>query len=79
MTRQQRVLLKSYYYTWLARSNCLPVANQLWRLHIPLVPRWFCHQLGRFGQGLKSIQQPLVKAFFIDHGMGVVVGETAIR
>ena len=54
------------------------VANQLWRLHIPLVPRWLS-QLGRFWTGIEIHPGATIgKKLFIDHGMGVVVGETAI-
>lgn len=49
----------------------------LHRLHIPFIPR-LLSQLGRFFTGIEI--HPGAKigpGFFIDHGMGVVIGETA--
>ena len=50
----------------------------LYRLHIPFFPRFFS-QIVRFFTGIEI--HPAVKigkGFFIDHGMGVVIGETTI-
>ncbi len=51
--------------------------HELWRAGIPLLPR-FLSNVNRFWTGIEI--HPAAKlgsAFFIDHGMGVVIGETA--
>lgn len=54
------------------------VAHFLRVIHIPLVPR-FISQLTRFFTGIEIHPCAKIgKRLFIDHGMGVVVGETAI-
>ncbi|MCX5777573.1 MAG: serine O-acetyltransferase [Candidatus Firestonebacteria bacterium] len=54
------------------------VANILWKLRIPFFPR-FISQLSRFLTGIEIHPGASIgKGFFIDHGMGVVIGETAI-
>ncbi|HEV8540409.1 MAG TPA: serine O-acetyltransferase [Nitrospiraceae bacterium] len=53
------------------------VAHRLWLAHIPLLPR-VISQLARWLTGIEI--HPAAKigtGFFIDHGMGVVIGETA--
>ena len=52
------------------------VAHWLWERKVPLLPRIISH-LGRFFTGIEI--HPGAKigpGFFIDHGMGVVIGET---
>lgn len=53
------------------------VAHRLWVYHIPLLPRI----ISQFARWLTGIEiHPAAKigtGFFIDHGMGVVIGETA--
>lgn len=49
----------------------------LWNLSVPVLPRLISH-IGRFLTGIEI--HPAAKigpGFFIDHGMGVVIGETA--
>jgi serine O-acetyltransferase len=54
------------------------VAHALWARHIPFVPR-LISQIGRFVTGIEIHPGAQIgRGFFIDHGMGVVVGETAI-
>lgn len=54
------------------------IAHYLWGMKIPIVPRWLS-QLGRFWTGIEIHPGATIgKNLFIDHGMGVVVGETAI-
>lgn len=54
------------------------ISNALWRGKIPIVPRWLS-QLGRFWTGIEIHPGATIgKNLFIDHGMGVVIGETAI-
>jgi serine O-acetyltransferase len=48
----------------------------LWKLKIPLLPR-LSSQISRFLTGIEIHPGAKVgKGFFIDHGMGVVIGET---
>lgn len=48
----------------------------LWRLNIPFIPR-LLSQISRFFTGIEIHPGAKIgKGFFIDHGMGVVVGET---
>ena len=54
------------------------VSHQLWVWKVPFFPRWLS-QLGRFWTGIEIHPGAQIgKGFFIDHGMGVVIGETAI-
>lgn len=54
------------------------VAHQLWQWKIPIVPRWLS-QTARFWTGIELHPGAVIgNNLFIDHGMGVVVGETAI-
>jgi len=54
------------------------VAHQLWQWKIPIVPRWLS-QTARFLTGIELHPGAVIgNNLFIDHGMGVVVGETAI-
>jgi len=54
------------------------ISHQLWEWKIPLVPRW----LSQTARSLTGVEihpgAQIGKSFFIDHGMGVVIGETAI-
>lgn len=72
---------------WLEVLICYPgihalvlhrVANWLWHNQVPLIPRFLSH-LGRFLTGIEIHPGATIgKGVFIDHGMGVVIGETAI-
>jgi serine O-acetyltransferase len=54
------------------------ISHQLWQWNIPIIPRWLS-QVARFFTGIEIHPGAEIgKRFFIDHGMGVVVGETAI-
>ena len=54
------------------------IAHPLARAGIPLLPRLISH-LARFLTGIEIHPQASIGArFFIDHGMGVVIGETTI-
>jgi len=54
------------------------MSHQLWKLKIPIVPRWLS-QVARFFTGIEIHPGAQIGTnFFIDHGMGVVIGETAI-
>lgn len=53
------------------------INHVLWKLGVPFIPRFFSH-IARFLTGIEI--HPAAKigpGFFIDHGMGVVIGETA--
>jgi serine O-acetyltransferase len=54
------------------------ISHQLWQWKVPIVPRWLS-QSARFFTGIEIHPGARIgKSFFIDHGMGVVIGETAI-
>jgi serine O-acetyltransferase len=54
------------------------LAHTLYRWHIPFIPRWISH-VSRFLTGIEIHPgAKLGEGVFIDHGMGVVIGETAI-
>lgn len=54
------------------------VAHVLLRLGVPFFPRWLS-QIGRFFTGIEIHPGAEIgEDFFIDHGMGVVIGETTI-
>ena len=73
--------------SWLEVLFCYPglhalwlyrVAHWLYQTGIPFVPRLISH-LGRFLTGIEIHPGAKIgKGVFIDHGMGVVIGETAI-
>jgi serine O-acetyltransferase len=52
------------------------VAHVLWIIRIPIIPR-LISQISRFLTGIEIHPGAKIgKCFFIDHGMGVVIGET---
>lgn len=54
------------------------IAHLLFKWHIPILPR-LISQLSRFFTGIEIHPGARIgKGFFIDHGMGVVIGETTI-
>lgn len=72
---------------WLEVLLCYPglqavvlhrFSHWLYRLGVPFIPRFLSH-LGRFFTGIEIHPgAQLGQGVFIDHGMGVVIGETAI-
>jgi serine O-acetyltransferase len=53
-------------------------AHTFYKWHIPFFPRWISH-ISRFLTGIEIHPgAALGEGVFIDHGMGVVIGETAI-
>jgi serine O-acetyltransferase len=53
------------------------LAHRLYRMHCPLLPR-VISQVGRFFTGIEIHPGARIgRRFFIDHGMGVVIGETS--
>ena len=56
--------------------QCHRLAHTLWRWHIPVLPRLLSH-ISRFLTGIEIHPGAKIgEGFFIDHGMGVVIGET---
>ncbi|MFZ4565538.1 MAG: serine O-acetyltransferase [Prochlorococcaceae cyanobacterium] len=54
------------------------LSHRLWRLRLPLLPR-LLSQLGRLFTGVEIHPGAQIgSGVFIDHGMGVVIGETAV-
>lgn len=52
------------------------LCHKLYRWHVPLLPR-FISQITRFFTGIEIHPGATIgRRFFIDHGMGVVIGET---
>ena len=72
---------------WLEVLCCYPglhalvlhrISHWLWHHEVPFIPRFLSH-LGRFFTGIEIHPgATLGQGIFIDHGMGVVIGETAI-
>lgn len=72
---------------WLEVILCYPglqalilhrFSHRLYNLGLPLIPRLMSH-IGRFFTGIEIHPGATIgKGVFIDHGMGVVIGETAI-
>lgn len=54
------------------------IAHSLRNMKVPFFPRWLS-QVGKFFTGIEIHPGAQIgKRFFIDHGMGVVIGETTI-
>ena len=57
--------------------QCHRVAHTLWNWRIPFLPRLISH-ISRFLTGIEIHPGARIgEGFFIDHGMGVVIGETS--
>jgi serine O-acetyltransferase len=70
----QIILLYSGLHALIAHR----IAHSLWKIKFPLLPR-LISQFSRFLTGIEIHPGAVIgKGLFIDHGMGVVVGETAI-
>ncbi|MCA9498038.1 MAG: serine O-acetyltransferase [Nitrospirales bacterium] len=73
-SRWEVLLAYSGFHALLAHR----LAHWLWRKNIPIVPR-LISQLARWVTGIEIHPGAQIgRGFFIDHGMGVVVGETAV-
>lgn len=54
------------------------ITHLLWGMKVPLLPRWIS-QFGKFITGIEIHPGATIgNELFIDHGMGVVIGETTI-
>ncbi|ARV57866.1 serine O-acetyltransferase [Nostocales cyanobacterium HT-58-2] len=72
---------------WLEVLFCYPglqaiifhrVAHWLYKMGVPFIPRFISH-ISRFFTGIEIHPGAKIgKGIFIDHGMGVVIGETAV-
>jgi serine O-acetyltransferase len=52
------------------------LAHTMWNWHVPVLPRFVSH-ISRFLTGIEIHPGARIgEGFFIDHGMGVVIGET---
>ncbi len=73
-SRWEVLLAYSGFHALLAHR----VAHWLWGKNIPIVPR-LISQLARWLTGIEIHPGAQIgRGFFIDHGMGVVIGETAV-
>lgn len=53
------------------------LAHGLWRIKIPILPRFLC-QLAKIFTGVEIHPAAKIgRSFFIDHGTGIVIGETS--
>jgi serine O-acetyltransferase len=67
-----------FCYPGLQALVCHRFAHRLYLFHIPLIPRLISH-IARFLTGIEIHPGATIgQGVFIDHGMGVVIGETAI-
>lgn len=67
-----------FCYPGLQALLCHRLAHELHRWHLPFIPRLISH-LARFLTGIEIHPGAQIgKSVFIDHGMGVVIGETAV-
>ena len=58
--------------------QCHRIAHTLFKWHIPFLPRFISH-ISRFLTGIEIHPGATIgEGFFIDHGMGVVIGETSV-
>ncbi|MFM2313413.1 MAG: hypothetical protein RLZZ04_2689 [Cyanobacteriota bacterium] len=65
-------------YPGLQALSCHRIAHWLYKVGIPFFPRFISH-LARFFTGIEIHPGAQIgQGVFIDHGMGVVIGETAI-
>ena len=65
-------------YPGLHALICHRFANYLYHKKIPLIPRMISH-ISRFFPGIEIHPGATIgRRFFIDHGMGVVIGETTV-
>jgi len=67
-----------FAYPGFHARQCHRLAHTLWNWRVPFFPRLISH-LGRFFTGIEIHPGAKIgEGFFIDHGMGVVIGETSV-
>lgn len=65
-----------FVYPGFHARQCHRLAHTLWNWHVPVLPRLMSH-INRFFTGIEIHPGARIgEGFFIDHGMGVVIGET---
>ena len=65
-------------YSGLHATVLYRISHRLFKMHVPFFPR-FISQLARFFTGIEIHPGAKIgEGFFIDHGMGVVIGETTV-
>ncbi len=66
-----------FAYPGFHARQCHRLAHTLWNWRVPFFPRLISH-IGRFFTGIEIHPGAKIgEGFFIDHGMGVVIGETS--
>lgn len=66
-----------FAYPGFHARQCHRLTHRLYLWHVPFFPRWFSH-INRFCTGIEIHPGAKIgEGLFIDHGMGVVIGETA--
>ncbi|MDO8461645.1 MAG: serine O-acetyltransferase, partial [Deltaproteobacteria bacterium] len=67
----------AFFYPGIHAKLIYRLANRFWRCHF----YWLARMLSHFGRFLTGIEihpgAKIGRRFFIDHGMGIVIGETA--
>jgi serine O-acetyltransferase len=72
-----RSIAEVLLYPGLHATLLYRLSHGLWQRNVPFVPR-LISQIGRFLTGIEIHPGATIgRGFFIDHGMGVVIGETA--
>ncbi|MBD2384284.1 serine O-acetyltransferase [Cylindrospermum sp. FACHB-282] len=67
-----------FCYPGLQALMCHRLAHGLYKMGLPFIPRFISH-ISRFLTGIEIHPGAVIgQGVFIDHGMGVVIGETAI-
>lgn len=67
-----------FFYPGLQAIALHRIAHQLYKYRLPIIPRLISY-IARFITGIEIHPGAKIgQGFFIDHGMGVVIGETAI-
>jgi serine O-acetyltransferase len=67
-----------FAYPGFHARQCHRLAHTLWNWRVPFFPRLISH-IGRFFTGIEIHPGAEIgEGFFIDHGMGVVIGETSV-
>ncbi len=72
-----RSIAEVLLYPGLHATLLYRLSHGLWKRNVPFIPR-LISQIGRFLTGIEIHPGATIgRGFFIDHGMGVVIGETA--
>lgn len=67
-----------FLYPGIKANGIYRIGHALWKLQIPFLPRLLC-EVGRFLTGIEIHPGATIGSeLIIDHGMGVVIGQTAV-